>query len=238
MYSKRILVLTTIASIAFLSMLAGCGPGDGDEPEMTNVEPYETTTPAEPPEIDDAAADEPERTQAIDPREPVDSNMQPVDKELFASADIGPASGSSVSGELRFEQRDATVRITGTVTGLAPGEHGFHIHAEGDCSAPDAASAKGHFAPDGDPHGSPETPNNLNHVGDLGNITANADGVANVAKTDAEMTLGSGDKSIIGRAVIVHADADDLTSQPSGAAGARVGCGIIELDVSPAYTGS
>ena len=161
----------------------------------------------------------------------------PVEEQLYAVATIGPASGSSVSGEVRFHQDGETVRITGTVQGLAPGEHGLHIHTVGDCSAPDASSAGGHFDPEEDSHGSPDEPIGRHHLGDLGNITADASGAAKVNKEDAEMSLETGENSILDRAVVVHADADDFVSQPSGAAGARIGCGVIELDVGPAYEG-
>jgi Cu-Zn family superoxide dismutase len=133
---------------------------------------------------------------------------------------------SHVHGTIVFTQKDGYVEITGEVMGLTPGKHGFHIHEFGDCSALDAGSAGAHFNPDKKPHGGPDDDNR--HVGDMGNITADDSGKATVNLKDKLMTL-HGDHSIIGRAVIVHAEADDLKSQPSGNAGARAACGVVGL---------
>ena len=115
--------------------------------------------------------------------------------------------------------------MEGEINGLTPGKHGFHIHEKGDCSAADASSAGGHFNPTGMPHGGRR--GSQRHLGDLGNITADKSGIARFAFTDGWITL-AGVNSIIGHAVVVHAQADDLKSQPSGNAGARVACGVIE----------
>jgi Cu-Zn family superoxide dismutase len=111
---------------------------------------------------------------------------------------------------------------------LEPGPHGFHVHEFGDCSAPDGSSAGGHFAPLGSPHGPPDAGQGERHIGDLGNIVANADGVVEQELADSVIRL-DGENSIVGKAIIVHAGADDFTTQPSGAAGERVACGVIEL---------
>jgi Cu-Zn family superoxide dismutase len=149
-----------------------------------------------------------------------------------AEAEILATEGQDTGGVIRFTRAGGEVRIQGTITGLTPGEHGFHIHAKGDCSAPDATSAGDHFNPDGHPHGAPTDPPDRHHRGDFGNITADGNGEAEVNLSDPELTM-SGPDSIIGKAVIVHAQRDDLTSQPSGNAGARVGCGVIRpVDVS------
>ena len=224
-------------------IVTACGSAD-DEPDaedpaaVTNVEPVAAARTQNPPEVPLPPQEEAEREPAIDGAPEQGDTMAQAEPQLYATAMIAPASGSDVIGELRFHQDGEGVRIQGALEGLTAGEHGLHVHAVGDCSAPDAASAMGHFAPDGDPHGSPQAPVDRHHVGDLGNISANEAGFAEIDKTDAEMTLGTGAKSIIGRAVIVHAGADDLTSQPSGDAGARVGCGVVEADVSPAYQGA
>lgn len=96
----------------------------------------------------------------------------------------------------------------------------------GDCSAPDGTSAGGHYNPFGAEHGASTDTNR--HVGDLGNIVANQDSVAHYEWTDPMLEL-NGAFSIIGRAVVVHADEDDLESQPTGNAGARVACGVIGI---------
>lgn len=134
--------------------------------------------------------------------------------------------GNSVSGVIWFSKVVGGVKVSGKIEGLPPGEHGFHIHQFGDCSSTDGKSAGGHFNPEGVSHGAPT--DDLRHVGDLGNITANFESVAEFVFMDATITLAGGN-SILGRAVIIHAGDDDLTSQPTGAAGARLACGVIGI---------
>ena len=147
----------------------------------------------------------------------------------MAWAQLEPASGSGVSGEVQFTETPEGVEIVASVQELPEGDHGIHIHETGDCSAPDASSAGGHFAPEGNPHGAPDAPREERHLGDLGNITASASGETTYTRTDPHLTL-TGQHSIIGQAVVIHAEADDLTSQPSGNAGARIACGEITWD--------
>jgi Cu-Zn family superoxide dismutase len=130
---------------------------------------------------------------------------------------------TKAKGVLHFVQKGHTVEITGEVTGLKPGKHGFHIHEFGDCSDPKALNSGGHYNPTGMKHGAPDAKER--HVGDLGNIEADEDGKAKVQITDKVISL-TGKHSIIGRAVIVHADPDDF-GQPVGHAGDRVACGVI-----------
>jgi Cu-Zn family superoxide dismutase len=139
-------------------------------------------------------------------------------------ADLSPTAGNTVRGTVSLTQEAGGVRIVADLSGLTPGEHGFHIHETGDCSAPDAAPAGDHFNPVGAPHGAPEA--QVRHVGDLGNITADASGNARYDRVDARLSL-EGEHSVIGRAIVVHAGADDLTSQPAGNAGPRAACGVI-----------
>ena len=143
-----------------------------------------------------------------------------------AYADIRPLPGNQVEGRVVFKVEDGGVRVTAHLKGLKPGEHGFHVHEKGDCSAPDGSSAGGHFNPDNQPHGAPDSPKR--HVGDLGNIRADEDGFAIYDQFDALIQL-EGPHSVVGRSVIVHADRDDYVSQPAGNAGARIGCGVIKL---------
>ena len=110
-------------------------------------------------------------------------------------------------------------KIVADVTGLTPGKHGFHIHQFGDCSSPDGNAAGGHFNPTKAPHAGHDAAQR--HVGDLGNLEADASGKAHLELTDNMMTM-SGEKSIIGRGVIVHEKEDDLKSQPVGNAGGRL----------------
>ncbi len=144
-----------------------------------------------------------------------------------ASVNLAAASGSLVSGRLSIMPMGEGLHLTGEVGGLEPGStHAIHIHEKGDCSAADASSAGGHFNPTGSPHGRAGTP--THHAGDMDNIVANAEGVADINIHLADVTLGGGAANdIAGRAVIVHAAPDDYTSQPSGNAGARVACGVI-----------
>jgi len=144
-----------------------------------------------------------------------------------ATAVLSPTEGNQVSGTVTFTLTDEGVRVVAHVSGLKPGEHGFHIHESGDCSAPDGSSAGGHFNPMGTPHAGPDA--EVRHAGDLGNLVVDADGNATLERMDLHLTF-DGPSSIIGRAVIVHENRDDFTTQPTGAAGARVACGVIELD--------
>lgn len=140
-------------------------------------------------------------------------------------ASLEARSGSAVGGQLRISRNGTEIHLRARVTGLDPGsEHGFHIHEKGDCSAPDAASAGGHFNPGGSAHG--RFGDAAHHAGDLPSLRADARGVARV---DADLSTldWDGAKGIKGRAIIVHAKPDDFTSQPSGNAGARVACAVI-----------
>ena len=146
-----------------------------------------------------------------------------------ATVNLAPASASLVSGTLTLMPMGDGVHITGEVGGLKPGDvRGFHIHEKGDCSAADASSAGGHFNPGAQAHG--RAGQGAHHAGDTDNIVADAKGVARINAHVSGVTLGGGAANdIAGRAVIVHAAADDYTSQPAGNAGARVGCGVIQI---------
>lgn len=144
-----------------------------------------------------------------------------------AVAQLEPLGDSGVAGRVVFTQSGDSVEVSADITGLTPGDHGFHIHEVGDCSAPDGSSAGGHFNPAGVPHAGPGDAEA--HVGDLGNVTADANGHAMLELTKHHARL-DGANSVVGRSVIVHEKADDLMSQPTGAAGGRVACGVIRLD--------
>jgi Cu-Zn family superoxide dismutase len=142
-----------------------------------------------------------------------------------ATAALAPTKGSQVSGTVSFTQKGDRVIVEAKVTGLTPGLHGFHVHEKGNCTAPDGSSAGPHFSPVPAQHGGPDTI--AHHAGDLGNLTADSTGTA-IAKIEVKgLSLGTGEDSIIGRSVIVHEKADDLKTQPSGASGARLACGLI-----------
>lgn len=141
-----------------------------------------------------------------------------------SNVELKPTKDSKVTGSISVVTMGRGVHFRGTVSGLTPGKHGFHIHEKGDCSAPDASSAGGHFNPDQKPHGAADAADK--HAGDLGNIEAGADGSATVDLHMNGLTLGTEANSIKGKAIIVHANPDDF-SQPTGNAGGRVACGVI-----------
>ena len=142
-----------------------------------------------------------------------------------AHADLKSLSGSSVTGTADFHGKGDGVEITLKLSGLTPGEHGFHIHEVGDCNAMDGSSAGPHFNPLGKHHGGPGAADR--HAGDLGNITADATGKVDTKITDPSLKL-SGVNAIVGKSVIVHEKADDLKTDPSGSSGKRIACGVIE----------
>jgi superoxide dismutase, Cu-Zn family len=152
------------------------------------------------------------------------TSMQPSGPT--ATAVMRPASGSQAHGTVKFTQVGTRVRVEAELAALTPGQHGFHLHEKGDCSAPDAASAGAHFNPAGKKHGAPDSKER--HAGDLGNLSANEYGKATLTLMVDGISIGKGTDGVIGRSVIVHADADDLKTDPTGNSGDRVACGVIE----------
>ena len=144
-------------------------------------------------------------------------------------ASIKPLKNSKVTGELTLtELPDGGVKVEGELKGFEPGSvHGFHVHEKGDCSAPDGSSAGPHFNPAGHEHGDTTSP--FSHSGDLGNVTADAKGMAKVLVTKKEASIAVGNYySYLGRSIVVHKSADDLKSQPAGASGDKIACGVIK----------
>ena len=145
-----------------------------------------------------------------------------------AIAIIGPTSGNSVTGTATFTQIGDEIALRIEIMGASPGLHGVHIHEYGDCSASDATSAGGHWNPTDVAHG--KWGEGEFHLGDLGNINVGEDGTGTFELSTDLWEMGTGsDVDVVGRGIIVHAGADDFVSQPSGAAGPRIGCGAIEL---------
>lgn len=155
---------------------------------------------------------------------------QPEDRT--ASATLEGRSGSAVTGVVNFQSRNGRLFIDARVTGLAEGAHGFHIHEAGDCRAFDASSAGGHFNPAGRPHGHPQ--GGERHAGDLPNLVADRSGFANFAGELQLLSIDDGSAGIVGRSVVIHADADDYASQPAGNSGKRIACGVIRASM-PRY---
>ena len=143
--------------------------------------------------------------------------------EPRATAEITPLGGGDVSGTVTFEEDDDGVHVNAEITGLSPGLHGFHIHEGTSCEEPG-----GHFNPMNSPHGTPTRPANLRHVGDLGNLVADDDGRAVYEGLDHLITL-TGDPSIVGQVLIIHAGEDEILPQPSGDAGMMIACGVITM---------
>ncbi len=153
----------------------------------------------------------------------------PAASAMTAIAVLQPtAATEGMSGTVTFSESEGSVQIVAHIEGAPVGTHGFHIHEVGDCSASDFTSAGGHFNPAAVDHAGPDDA--VRHAGDLGNVVVGEDGTAHHELTSDLITLGEGEHSVMGRAVILHQDADDLTSQPTGAAGARIGCGVIRAD--------
>jgi Cu-Zn family superoxide dismutase len=156
------------------------------------------------------------------------AQAQPEEKSsapLKAVAVLHPIGGNKVSGTVTFTEVADGVQVHAEITGLAPGNHGFHVHEFGDCSAADASSAGAHFNPTNKPHAGPDAAER--HVGDMGNVEADASGKAKLEYVDHQISLTNDQQSAIGRSVVVHAKADDLKSQPAGDSGARIACGVI-----------
>ncbi len=147
-----------------------------------------------------------------------------------AVAELAPTSGNAATGTTTFTRQGEKVLVEARFKGLTPGVHGFHIHEKGDCSSGDGMSTGDHFNPAGGSHGSPGSMKQ--HGGDLGNLTADASGnaVLNATVVMPGVTFEkTGAGSIHNRGLIVHADPDDYTTQPTGNSGKRVACGVISL---------
>lgn len=145
---------------------------------------------------------------------------------VVETTSVWQAPQARVMGVLYFEAKGDTVMITGELKGLEPNSvHGFHIHQYGDFSKDDGTSAGGHFDPHGKPHADPSA--EAHHAGDLGNVTADKDGIVKINMKADWLQIGVGPHGVVGRSVVVHADPDDLKSQPAGNAGPRIGVGVI-----------
>lgn len=138
-----------------------------------------------------------------------------------------PRSGSTMSGTATFTEKNGKVYLVADFNGLAPGVHAIHIHEKSDCSAPDGSSAGGHWNPTFQSHGKWGV--GSYHRGDIGNFAVNENGEGKVIFETDEWCIGCNDpkKDITGKSLVVHADPDDMHSQPAGNAGARIACSAI-----------
>ncbi|MGH9633103.1 MAG: superoxide dismutase family protein [Bryobacteraceae bacterium] len=150
--------------------------------------------------------------------------------QLMAAAKLQNAKGEQV-GTATFTQVAADapgVQATVSIQNMEAGDHGLHIHEVGQCDAPDFKSAGDHFNPTNKEHGE-HNPKGA-HAGDLGNITIANDGTGTAEVMLEEVTLGSGDNSLLragGTSVVFHAKPDDQKTNPSGNSGDRMACGVI-----------
>ncbi len=172
---------------------------------------------------------------AADEVEEAKDEMEKMEKEEVMEVktitfDMEAKSDSNVGGQVTFSEDNGNVVMKAMLTGLSEGEHAIHIHEKADCSSADGKSSGGHWNPTFQPHSKWGAAEGY-HKGDIGNFVADASGNATIDFATGEWCIGCEDetKNILGKAVIVHQGVDDYTSQPSGAAGARVACtGIIQ----------
>ncbi|HSP17347.1 MAG TPA: superoxide dismutase family protein [Thermoanaerobaculia bacterium] len=144
-----------------------------------------------------------------------------------AMAMLSPTSGSSANGMVHFQELgDGSVDVLIDLSGVPPGTHGFHVHVNGDCGD-NGNAAGGHFNPMNMPHAAPDAQSH--HAGDFGNVTADAKGEVHTHFNTRAITVHEGMTSAVGHAVILHANPDDLTTQPTGNAGPRIACGVVTL---------
>jgi len=193
-----------VSLCAVAALLTACG--QREKPADTTDAPATTAAPAAP-----ADAPPPAETPPA----------------AGASAQLTPTQGNTANGTLTLAADGETVRVSGSVQGLKPnGEFGFHIHEKGDCSAPDASSAGGHFNPTNAQHGDPQSA--MHHGGDMLNAKSDAQGVAQIDVVASGVSLISGQPNDVhGKAIVMHEKRDDYKTQPSGDSGARIACGVI-----------
>lgn len=203
---NRKLAMTAVGIL----LLAGCGP------QQQQQEPVAEEPPATETETETMPTPEPPA-----PTPPVS-----------ASTTLTGADGTAY-GTVTFTQTGTRTTVVADLTGAPAGMHGFHVHETGECTAPDFSTAGGHFNPTGAIHGSPTDPDH--HAGDLGNIQIAEDGTGHLELDTDLLTVDPGPNSVTGKAVILHQDADDFASQPSGAAGDRLACGVVNDATGEAF---
>jgi superoxide dismutase, Cu-Zn family len=208
--------LATILPLALLFGLAAC-----EAPQTPDYETTDRDTTYQ----DDGALDQDAPSQFT-----TDQQVFDAYPGADAVARIEPVGDGNVRGYFAFEQDGETLRMTINLEGLPGNEHAFHVHENGSCEpgadGEPAGAAGGHFAPHGRPHGAPDDDPEQRHVGDFGNLNPDADGTVRMTVTDDVASL-EGENSIVGLAVIIHERRDDLETQPTGDAGGRIGCGIV-----------
>jgi Cu-Zn family superoxide dismutase len=223
---------------AWLTALAACSPVDepfaNDEPFADSAAPAAPEQPlpqqplriavAEPPAADvpAPAADAPVQ----DPASRAPPTPTPV-ATLAAKADVQGVSGNEAHGTVEFYLAQPSIAINVDLSGLKPGNHGFHVHENGDCGGAHASAAGTHLNPHDARHGGPTDTDERHHAGDLGNVRAEDDGTVKQWLRTEDLQL-QGPAGIVGKAIVVHTSDDDLKSQPSGESGEPIACGVIK----------
>ncbi len=207
-----------ILAFGTLGLLSACG--GSSEPPAAPPAPPPPAAPETPAATAAPAATDAPAASAAPAAEPPKAEPRTLEVTLESK------SGSKLAGKATLSEVDGGVKVVLSVEGVKPGgEHGAHVHEKGDCSAPDGASAGGHFNPQGNDHALPTVAKR--HLGDLGNLTIAKDGKGSLEITIPGANLKAGDpNSFAGKSIIVHAKKDD-GGQPTGNAGGRIGCGVI-----------
>jgi Cu-Zn family superoxide dismutase len=215
--------------IGAAALAAGCAPDDSERsgaaqpPRAGDSSPSRTESGEQPAANRDATVRPP--TTATNPVAPGSAAApQPALPRLMARAEVRPLHDNTVRGIVEFQQAapgsSGPMTIHVMLMGLAAGPHGMHVHMGTDCAMPET-----HLNPQNAPHGPANAASGMRHLGDLGNITADASGMVEETLRDS---LLAGDSSVIGKVIVVHEGQDDLSTQPDGSSGAPIGCGIIE----------
>ena len=204
--------LLLIVALGLVVALAACGNTE-DEPEVEN---------------DGVEESEPAVENDEENAKPLEDEEISVDDLAVVTVDLMDAEGNSV-GTAELTEEDAGVRVHVKAENLTEGKHGFHFHEVGICEAPDFESAGGHFNPTGASHG--EAHEEGPHAGDLPNLEVSADGKVDEEFVAEHVTLKTLEENTLlqegGTALVIHADEDDGTTQPSGNSGNRIACGVI-----------
>jgi len=225
-FQKQSLITHLVVAGLVSTTLIGCRCTDTRKPEAKKdqqseqsvAETKKTKPPADPAHIteEESLPNRAEQVALVDQIE--------VRQITQAVGEIHPLKDNHVTGTVTFTKVPGGVRIVADIEGLKPGEHGFHVHEHGSCEG-DGTSAGGHYNPTNSKHGGPDSPER--HVGDFGNLVANAEGKAHYDRVDTLISL-EGEQSIIGKSLVIHADRDDFVTQPTGNSGPRIGCGLIK----------
>lgn len=212
-----------LALLAALALAAPVGCKKEKKPEDTPQKPDQN--PDKEPDKKPDDGKKPDATAAA-PMTYLDPGAKEPQAVTRAVAVIHPTEGNKATGKVWFEAADNGLTVKTEVEGLPPGKHAYHVHIYGDCSGADGKSAGTHFHFAGP---SVEPPADIKIItGDLGNLEAGKDGKATAEATIEGASL-QGKFSILGRAVIVHEKPNDPKSPPIGAAGSRLGCGVIGM---------